>query len=683
MTPRRSVALTSLRSKLASLALLSVACVTTTATTMVVTERDANAALTSSEKGQIKDFVAGAKAENAQKVRALVARTDLTPEESIAVLTEAVSPVAFSDQRGIFLKELMFGGASAPSRPILVLATTKALIARADSIYQRFVGGLDHEPRAIAELIAIYGYLDTTVANAGKPTIQSHDSASGIPAATYEDCSKVMRDHIDQNARWLKGDGAIPDAAARLRAQAQVTLVDMLPDGLTRRVDASDRLGLKGARRTMLTDWGILFADSGKMDDAKIERVRQVLARLPGARVDLSLIYAGEDRTGGALRARGQVAYVGTSGADRYPFDDAAPGAYDEKLSSITHDLADIAARRALDNRGELRLQSDRDAVLAGADLQKLLGRPRAPSVEHVVGAAIHALLVDAPKAIDLSVARLLGGKPESAALLSDAIGALAAFPLTDEKDPKSSSQGPKVDFGKSNGWLTASALRLAPNGTAIGFTLDGHAWAIDRASPSYLVMGARRDGQAVSAGQLGSVKGIPRDGTQWADSGYTFNKMRGAPRVAISSGVDKAAGPNVKLLGGGADGFDVITVAPPAADFTIEGELVVRDAPGGIGIRAVPTKKGLRGALLVVTPNGKTTLSFVEDSGETNLTTPIDSPSGPAKIKIVVKGAKIEATVGTTKMNGSMPESMTGGDAAVVAKKNANVEINGFTLKR
>ncbi len=44
---------------------------------------DANAALTSSERGQIRDFVSRAQAENAGRVRSLVARTDLTADESI------------------------------------------------------------------------------------------------------------------------------------------------------------------------------------------------------------------------------------------------------------------------------------------------------------------------------------------------------------------------------------------------------------------------------------------------------------------------------------------------------------------------------------------------------------------------------------------------------------------------
>lgn len=642
-------------------------------------EHHAHAALTSSEKGQIRDFVSTAKTANAYKVRSLIARTDLTREESIEVLTASVTPVAFNDQRGSFLKELVFGGASAPSRPILVLATVKALLARADSVYQRYVGGLDHEPRAAQELVAIYGWLDSVIANAGSPTTSSHDANAGIPAATYEECSKALRDHVDHNARWLKGDGPLPESVGRLRAQAQMALVDMLPDGLTRRVDASDRLGLSGARRAMLTEWGVLFADTGKIAEPTIERVRAMLARVPGARADLGLIYAGAEK-GGPLNSRGLVAYV-VPGSERYPFaDEAAPGNYDGAASAIAHDLAYIAAKRALDNRGELRLQAERDAAAASGDRNRLLGHPRAPSVEHVIGGAVHALLVDGTKSVEIAAARALGGQPETAALLSDALGAIAAYP-PDDKDPKSLT----LEVGRSNGFVPLKSVRVAPNGTVVGFSLDGHTWSIDRAAPSYEVAGMRRDGAPVMPTQLTSVKGIPRDGTQWTESGYKFVKMRGAPRVALSQPGERGAGPNVKLLGGGVDGFDAITSAPPSQDYTIEGELVVRGAPGGLAFRLTPSKKGgLRGATLVLAPGGATALSVVDDTGETNLAAPISpSPTGPVKFKIIVQGTRVEATVGATTLRGTLPDSMAGGDVAIIGKRNASVEISAFTLSR
>ena len=481
------------------------------ATTLLLGASSAEAALTSSEKGQIRDFVSTAHAENAARVRSLVARTDLTVDESISALAEAVAPVAFNDQRAVFLRELTFGVASASSRPLLAQAVTHAMLARADAVFQKYVGGLDHEPRAINELVAIYAFLDGTIANAGRPTLAAHDASAGISAAAYDLCSKELRDHVDHNARWLKGESAIPESVGRVRAQAQVALLDMLPDGLTRRVDASDRLGLTGARRQILTEWGILLQDAGKLDDARVAKVHDALTRLPGARVDLELVYAGDDR--GALRARGVVAFVGTAGSagDASPFgEELSPMTVDPTTSAVVHDLAVLAVKRALDNRGELRLQAEHDAAATHGDATKILGKPRAPSVDHVIGAAAHLLVLDAPRAVDLAFVRVVSAHPESAALLSDAIGALTVFASAPDASGASGASGvsgPSIEVGKGNGATTMSAIRLAPNGAAIGFTLEGHTWAIDRTIPAYSVTGVTRDGQLLSISHLPTAR--------------------------------------------------------------------------------------------------------------------------------------------------------------------------------
>ena len=648
--------------------------------------RTAHAALTSSEKAVIRDFVSGAHAEQAAKVRSLVARTDLTVEESLSALSEAVSPVPFTEQRAIFLREMAFGVSSAASRPLLAQAVVHALLARADVVFQKYVGGLDHEPRAIGELVAIYGFIDGTIANAGRPTAAAHDAAAGVSAAAYEDCSKELRDHVERNARWLKGDGVVAESLGRVRAQAQVALLDMLPDGLTRRVDAADRLGLKGARRQILTEWGILLEDAGKLDDAKALEVHRALSRLPGARADLELVYAGDDR--GPLRARELVAFVGgPAPAEAHPFgEELTPAAFDTGLSGIVQDLAVIAVKRALDNRGDLRLQANVDAVAAKSDPGRMLGKPGAPSVDHIVGSAAHLLLLDAPRAVDLAFVRMLGGRPESAAILSDAIGALAAYAVkAAPADPKAKPAGLSLELGKGAAVSTTmSAIRLAPSGAAIGFTLEGHAWAIERPAPSFAVTSVTRDGQPLSLAFLSTARTPLREGPTWTDAGLTFNRIHGTPRAGIAP-VEKGGAPTVKLSGSGPKGYDAIATAPPSEDFVLEGELSVHGAAGGIAFRAVTGRDAVRGALLVITPGGRAAMVTSDDSGvEALLAAPIDpAPQTPVHVKITVKGTKVEAVVGTTTLDGTLPATLSKGEVGLVAKRGAHVSLAGFTLTK
>jgi hypothetical protein len=586
--------------------------------------------------------------------------------------------VPFTDARAVFLRELTFGVSSAASRPLLAHAVTRALLTRADVVFQRYVGGLDHEPRAIAELVAIYAFLDGAIANAGRPTLAAHDSSAGISAAAYDDCSKELRDHVERNARWLKGDGAVAETLGRVRAQAQAALLDMLPDGITRRVDAADRLGLQGARRQILTEWGILLADAGKLDDAAAGRVREALTRLPGARVDLELVYAGEDR--GALRARGIVSFAGGGAADANPFgEELTPAKVDPVTSSIVHDLVVLAVRRALDNRGELRLQAEHDAASAQGDATKMLGKPRAPSVDHVVGAAAYLLVVDAPRALDLAFVRAVGGRPESAAILSDAIGALAAFPVASSD----AASGLSLELGKGSGSTRATAIRLAPNGTALGFTLEGHSWAIARSAPSFTVTGITRDAQVLSLGHLATARTPLRDTAPWTEGALTFTKLRGAPRAGIVPAVEKSGAPTVKLVGSAPKGYDAIGTAAPAEDFVLEGELSVSGAPGGVAFRATNGRDAVRGAMLVVTPGGRVALVTTDEQGnEVPLAAPVEpAPPLPVHVKITVKGTKVDAVVGPSTLSATLPSTLARGEVGLVAKRGASVDLAGFSL--
>jgi len=623
----------------------------------------ADAALTSSEKGQLRDFLASAKIENVGRARTLVARTDHTEEDAIAALSEAVAPVPWTQERATFIKEMVFGGASQASRPLLAVAATRSLLARADAVYQKYVGGLDHEPRAIAELVSIYSFLDGEIANA---------RTSGIPPASYESASKAVREHVEKNSRWLKGDGVIAESAGRVRAEGQVLLFDMLPEGGSRRVDAADRLGLKGARRQMLTDWGVLLEDAGKVDDTKADKIRHVLAKLPGARIDLSVIYAGEDR--GPLRAKSGIVFVGAGGADAYPFaDEVSPGPYDKDTAGIAYDLSVVAARRALDNRGELRLQAERDAIAAQGDPTKLLGKPRGPGVDQVVGAAVHLLVTDAPRAFDLAFLRFVDNRKESVAILSDAIGALAAY-----APPATGGKGPQIDLGKP-----VSEIRLAANGVATSFVMDGKTWAIDRAAPTFAVTRVTRDGQPVALGNLSTARMPVHAGATWSEGGYVFTKMHGTPLAGLAAGGDK--GVVVKVTGSSGKGYDAIATTPSSDDFVVEGDVNVTSGSAGIGVRSAQGRDAVRGALLMLTPGGRTMLVSADDTGgESNLGPPIDStPSMPVHVKITVQGKNIDATVGSGSIKGTLPATLAKGDVAVFAKKGATVEVTGFTIKK
>src|SRR5271163_928308 len=85
---------------------------------VVAVSGSARATLTSSEKAQIASYVAEARVTTAERVRALVARPDLTSDESAAALEDAVSPLTFTEGRVAYFHEMLYGASSLPSRSV-------------------------------------------------------------------------------------------------------------------------------------------------------------------------------------------------------------------------------------------------------------------------------------------------------------------------------------------------------------------------------------------------------------------------------------------------------------------------------------------------------------------------------------------------------------------------------------
>src|SRR5689334_16648031 len=115
----------------------------------------AEAALTDSEKLQIATFVTKGDVAQAQRVRALVARPDLTPEEAAEPLKRGFSAAPFDDARQRFAEALLFGPGSAASRSTLLPPLVEALLARAAArmadIPPEPKGPLSKSERAAAE----------------------------------------------------------------------------------------------------------------------------------------------------------------------------------------------------------------------------------------------------------------------------------------------------------------------------------------------------------------------------------------------------------------------------------------------------------------------------------------------------------------------------------------------------
>jgi hypothetical protein len=632
----------------------------------------ARAALTDSEKAQIRGYVQQTQLDTAQRVRALVARPDLSLEESTAALAEALVPLVFRDAGVSYLREVIFGGPSLSGRPVLVSAVTRALLARADALLSKATADLDQHPEALAELGRIYTFLDTQIANAGQPgsKVGAHDREAGIPASTYDDCVHALADHIQRNPRWLSPEAPVSLGFARVRAAAELAVYEMTTDSPTQRVDAATALGLTGARRKLLTELGVLILDSGVADDARVGRVRLLLTRLSSAlgrgATNVEAIDFGDVRP--VVHPRGTV--IGVT----VPLELAPAFAQSEEIDTapldlplfvLTYQLARSTAARVLGSRPDLRAWADRDVQAS----QELAG---ALSTEDRVANMMAQLLVDAPHTVDLAFSRFLAGRTRTAGLLSDALGALIAAGGTTASLGQTGADG-----GTER--LDATGVGLASSGAALSFTLGGHRWEIQRDATG-TTGGLSCDGKPVTLAVLRTARVPVSEALSWTSGGLVFARLAGTPRAGV------AEGSRLRVVGMGES--DAIATPAPGDDVIVEADLSVSGGEGGLVVRAVSSKASFQGVSLVVSPgsNGPAHAVLRVSDGsiaDANLGQPVEIPSASAHVKLAVKGATVEATVGAVTLKGVVPASLAHGDVGVRAHQGATIEASGLTVRR
>ena len=133
-----------------------------------------------------------------------------------------------------------------------------------------------------------------------------------------------------------------------------------------RRFEVADRLGLAGPRRAALTELGTLVMDDGHAEIARIDRVRAVLGRIPGARENVEAVALFD----AALHARGEIVTVVRPSADAvahlFGADIASPP-IDPDVAAIARPLAAVAVRRALEAEGRSGQDAAADAEILRA----------------------------------------------------------------------------------------------------------------------------------------------------------------------------------------------------------------------------------------------------------------------------------------------------------------------------
>ena len=259
----------------------------------VFAARPALAALTDSEKVIVRTFVEKGTLDSAGRVRALVARPDLSAAEIAEPLRLGYASAPFDDAHRRFTDALLFGQGSSAARNALVPAVVEGLLARAAARMAEVpVDASGHPDRhgreASDEIVAIHGYIDAHIANAGSPPPDGHDASTAIRDDALRAAAAVYQSHIAAHERWFRASGSAPPELVRVRAQAELSLID-LSRGVSGRYEVSQWLGLSGARRGIFERRGVLVESDDPTQDAALAPAIHLLESVPRATEGLSL----------------------------------------------------------------------------------------------------------------------------------------------------------------------------------------------------------------------------------------------------------------------------------------------------------------------------------------------------------------------------------------------------------
>lgn len=653
----------------------------------------AHAALTASEKAVARTFVRKAVLDTAPRVRALVARPDLTPEEVAEPLRAAYAEAPFDAAHRRFTEALLFGPGSAASRSILVPAIVEGLLARAatkmgDVPIEAAAHVGPHERASVDELLALHGFVDAKIANAGVPPPDGHDSSQAIRDDALRTVVELYKKHLVAHERWIKAPGMISAELGRVRAQASLALVD-LARGVVGRQELSEALGLVGARRGAFERSGLLVETSGTAAEARVAEMVRLLESVPHATDGLSLWLLSKASSAG-LVARGRIVRAGVVVTDalrplpRLWPEEVTPSFPDAAIAAVAANVADVATLRAFAREPALRDRARRAAERAAAagqpgylapsvprmPLEGAAGAPATPPTgERVIAGAAQLLLLDGPRALDLAAIRAGEGRPEPLEQLALALTVLAG-----------EAQDLALNRTRPDGGLEPVPFTKVKRteGLVSEVVVSGKRYTIVANQDG--VFGISVDGAAPKLTALPSFQERTTAGETWTASGLDYARLFGEPRAA---GLDDGR----LVLEGQKGGFDAIVTGEEGTDVKISAVVYPVGAGGGILARATAGESSFIGVALMIDPEPyRARLLLAKGNGKAvELTPPVNLSKMPSDegypVSLEVIGDKVTAKVGKVTLSGTLAGDPAPGRVGFTARAQSRLDIRKVSV--
>jgi hypothetical protein len=665
-----------------------------TALALSLTALPARAALTDSEKGQVRSYLESGELGTVARLRALIARPDLSEREATDVLSAALRPRVFDDEAEAYLEALLFGPASHASRSTLMSSVVRALLSRADAVFVQQPGDpMRGDARAGDELMRIHRFVDHLLARARASEAKG---VAGLQPDARRRIAESYAEHVERHRTWLGFAGRVQGETLLLRAQVALVL-NRASEGVVDRNDTAEVLGLGAAAGGLFQRTGTLFDDGGLGPEVRRQEVVSMLENVPGSLRDIDLVVVSKvPRRAWAPGDR--VMFL------RTPLGPVAPRREDLWPSSVRvadpelawFETAWVASSSAIRRRlaEDEGYASRVQQALANADgkgefgtiapwlLTRSLDRDARKLSEVVslvdfAAASATLLLLDVKRTVDLASMRSLSGRPESFEQLLLGLDALAPGAGSTERK--------EIRLGK----VTVDGIRpvtvevVVEDGRVAGLAFDGHRYDAAFGSDGR-VAEVRLDGETYEVGDLSAIEVPTTSGDRWQVGETEFVRLFGRPELG-------ALGRRRFVLTSAAGtGMAAVYTQAPTADHEVRCRIGVngKQQVGVIG-RASTGASGFHGAGVLVGCDEVCRAQLVWWDGQggeqplgSSVVVASKQPTMGLRVALTIEGKQVRAKVADKELRGRLQSALPPGHVGWVVRSEARISVRDWTIE-
>ena len=655
-----------------------------------LTALPARAALTDSEKGQVRSYIESGELGTVARLRALIARPDLSEREATDVLSAALRPRVFDDEVEAYLEALLFGPASHASRSTLMSSVVRALLSRADAVVVQQPGD-PMRGDAGDELMRIHRFVGQLLARARASEAKG---VAGLQPDARRRIAQSYAEHVERHRTWLGFGGRVQGETLFLRAQVALVL-NSASDGVIDRNETAEVLGLGATARGLFQRKGTLFDDGGLGPEVRRQEVVSMLENVPGSLRDIDLVVVSKvPRRAWAPSSR--VMFL------RTPLGPVAPRREDLWPSAVRvadpelawFETAWVASSSAIRRRlaEDEGYASRVQEALANADgkgefgniapwlLARSLDRDARKLSEVVspvdfAAAAATLLLLDVKRTVDLASMRSLSGRPESFEQLLLGLEALAPGAASTERK--------EIRLGK----VTVDGIRpvtvevVVEDGRVAGLAFDGHRYDATFGSDGK-VAEVRLDGETYEVGDLSAIEVPTTTGDRWHVGETEFVRLFGRPELG-------ALGRRRFVLTSTA-GMAAVYTQAPTADHEVRCRIGVngKQQVAVIG-RASTGASGFHGAGVLVGCDDVCRAQLVwwdGRGGEQTLGSSVvvarQQPTAGFHVSLTIEGKQVRAKVADKELRGRLQSALPPGHVGWVVRSGARISVRDWTIE-